>query len=397
MKITLVGMGSGTPGSLTVQGLNALREAELIIGARRLLENLPDGCTGNRAPLYKIEEICALLRMAEAAHVAVAYSGDTGFYSGASALCRALDAAGLSYMVCPGLSSVQLLAAALGRPWQDWKLVSAHGCACIPALVCSADTPTFFLTGGSETPATLCEKLTQSSCGNVQATVGENLGTAAQRLVRGTAQELARQEFAALSVLLVEPCPALRRRVPGLPDEAFIRGKTPMTKQEVRAAVLAKLAVRPGDILWDVGAGTGSVSVEMALAAPAGQVYAAECDADACELIRRNCAKFHAENLHLTAGKAPEVLVNWPAPDAVFIGGSKGNLAAIMDAALAANPAVRLCISAIALETLQQAIAALAAHGLSARVTQIAVSRSKAAGSLHLLMANNPVFLIVRE
>ena len=397
MKITLVGMGSGTPGSLTMQGLNALREAELIIGARRLLECLPDGCTGNRAPLYKIEEICALLRTTEAAYVAVAYSGDTGFYSGASALCRALDVAGLPYMVCPGLSSVQLLAAALGRPWQDWKLVSAHGCACTPALVCSADTPTFFLTGGSETPATLCEKLTQSSCGNVQATVGENLGTAAQRLVRGTAQELARQEFAALSVLLVEPCPALQRRVPGLPDEAFIRGKTPMTKQEVRAAVLAKLAVRPGDILWDVGAGTGSVSVEMALAAPAGQVYAAECDADACELIHRNRAKFHAENLHLTAGKAPEVLVNWPAPDAVFIGGSKGNLAAIMDAALAANPAVRLCISAIALETLQQAIAALTAHGLSAQVTQIAISRSKAAGSLHLLMANNPVFLIVRE
>ena len=110
MKITLVGMGSGTPGSLTMQGLNALREAELIIGARRLLESLPDGCTGNRAPLYKIEEICALLRTTEAAHVAVAYSGDTGFYSGASALCRALDAAGLPYMVCPGLSSVQLLA-----------------------------------------------------------------------------------------------------------------------------------------------------------------------------------------------------------------------------------------------------------------------------------------------
>ena len=109
MKITLVGMGSGTPGSLTMQGLNALREAELIIGARRLLESLPDGCTGNRAPLYRIEEICALLRTTEAAHVAVAYSGDTGFYSGASALCRALDAAGLPYMVCPGLSSVQLL------------------------------------------------------------------------------------------------------------------------------------------------------------------------------------------------------------------------------------------------------------------------------------------------
>ena len=397
MRIDLVGMGSGAPGSLTMQGLAALRGAEIIIGARRLLAALPEGCTENRAPLYKIEEICALLQTTPAARVAVAYSGDTGFYSGAAALCRALDAKGLAYTVCPGLSSVQLLAAALGRPWQDWKLVSAHGCACAPAVVCSADAPTFFLTGGAETPATLCEKLAQSSCGEVAATVGENLGTDAQCLVAGTVQELARQEFAALSVLLVEPCPGLARRVPGLPDEAFIRGKTPMTKQEVRAAVLAKLAVRPGDTLWDVGAGTGSVSVEMALAAPLGEVWAAECDADACELIRQNRARFAAENLHLCEGKAPEVLADWPAPDAVFIGGSKGNLRAIVDAALAANPAARLCISAIALETLQQAIAALAAHGLAAQVTQIAVSRTKAAGSLHLLMANNPVFLIVRE
>ena len=190
MKIDLVGMGSGTPGSLTVQGLAALRGAGLIIGARRLLEKLPDGCTENRALLYKVEEICALLQTTSAVQVAVAYSGDTGFYSGAAALCRALDAQGLAYTVHPGLSSVQLLAAALGRPWQGWKLVSAHGCACAPAAVCGADAPTFFLTGGIETPAALCAKLTQSGCGEVAATVGENLGTDDQRLVAGTVQEL---------------------------------------------------------------------------------------------------------------------------------------------------------------------------------------------------------------
>ena len=170
-----------------------------------------------------------------------------------------------------------------------------------------------------------------------------------------------------------------------------------MTKQEVRAAVLAKLAIQPDDILWDVGAGTGSVSVEMALAASEGQVYAAECDPDACELIAQNRAKFAVQNLHLTKGTAPAALADWPAPDAVFIGGSKGNLDAIVEAALAANPAVRLCVSAIALETLQQAVAALTVRGLTAQVTQISVSRTKTAGELHLLMANNPVFLITRE
>jgi len=176
-----------------------------------------------------------------------------------------------------------------------------------------------------------------------------------------------------------------------------LAGEMNALAEEVRAAALAKLAVAPTDTLWDVGAGTGSVSVEMALAAPMGQVYAVECDADACALVRQNQAKFAASNLTLIAGKAPEALQNLPAPDAVFIGGSKGNMQAIVDAALAANPQTRLCIAAIALETLQQSIAALAAHGLAAQVTQIAVSRSKAAGSLHLMMANNPVFLIVRE
>ena len=397
MKITLVGMGSGAPGSLTAAGLETLRGAELIIGARRLLENLPESCTANRAALYKTNEICALLRQTDCAEAAVVFSGDTGFYSGAAALCRALDDAGLPYTVLPGVSSVQLLAAALGRPWQGWRLVSAHGCACDPVAACRAGGTTFFLTGGSETPATLCRQLAAAGLGDAAATVGENLGTPSQRLVTGTAQELAAQRFVPLSVLLVENVPAPLRRTPGLPDAAFIRGKTPMTKQEVRAAALAKLAVSPTDTLWDVGAGTGSVSVELALAAPAGQVYAVECDAEACDLIRQNRAKFAVQNLHLTEGFAPAALAGWPTPNAVFIGGSKGSLQAVVDAALVANPDARLCISAIALETLQEAVAALTAHGLTAQVTQIAVSRSRAAGSLHLLMANNPVFLITRE
>jgi len=112
MKITLVGMGSGAPGGLTVRGLAALQGAGLIIGARRLLQNLPDGCTDNRTALYKTDEICALLQEAGCEQAAVVFSGDTGFYSGAGALCRALDAAGTPYTVEPGVSSVQLLAAA---------------------------------------------------------------------------------------------------------------------------------------------------------------------------------------------------------------------------------------------------------------------------------------------
>ena len=238
-------------------------------------------------------------------------------------------------------------------------------------------------------------KLTAAGLGAAHALVGENLGTPVEAIRFGLARELAEQTFAPLSVLLIERETLPPRRTPGLPDDAFIRGAVPMTKQEVRAAALAKLAVTPTDTLWDVGAGTGSVSVELALAAPAGQVYAVECDPEACKLIQKNREKFAAYNLTLIEGKAPEALDTLPAPDAVFIGGTKGNMDAVIDAVLHKNSVARLCVAAIALETLSAAVAALTAHGLAAEVTQIAVSRTKTAGSLHLLVANNPVFLIM--
>ena len=361
MNVTLIGMGSGQPESLTLQSLAALRQADLILGARRLLAALPAGCTANRAAAYRADEVAELLHTSGAENAVLVYSGDTGFYSGAAALLDKLSALGIRARVLPGLSSVQLLAAALGRPWQDWNLVSAHGRACDPVAECMQGRPAFFLTGGSEDPATLCAQLAAEGFGEVEAAE-------------------------------VQP-----RRTPGLPDEAFERGSVPMTKQEVRAAVLAKLAVHPEDILWDVGAGTGSVSVELALAAPRGRVYAVECDPEGCALIRANRQRFLARNLTLVEGIAPAALADLPAPDAVFIGGSKGSLAAIVDAALEKNPAARICASAIALETLSAAVAALTARGRTVQVSQIAVSRARAVGGLHLMMAQNPIYLITGE
>ena len=395
--ITLIGMGAGTPETLTAQSLAALQQADWIFGTKRLLEQLPAGCTEHRKALYKAEEILAWIAQTKAETPVVLYSGDTGFYSGAAGLLEQLRIQGQEATVLPGISSVQLLAAALGRPWQDWKLASAHGCACDPVAACSAGQPVFFLTGGAETPDTLCAALVRVGLGKTAVTVGEELGTAAQRITQGTAAEIAGQSFASLSVLLVEAVPVPIRRTPGLPDEAFLRGEVPMTKQEVRAAALAKLGVQPEETLWDVGAGTGSVSVELALAAPRGRVYAVECEPEACTLIRKNREKFAAKNLILIEGRAPQALEALPAPNAVFIGGTKGGMAAVVDAVLAKNPHARICISAIALETLSAAIAALTAQGLSAEVTQIAVSRTRPAGRLHLLTANNPIFLITGE
>lgn len=397
MNVTLIGMGSGQPENLTLQGLAALRQADLILGARRLLAVLPAGCTENRAAAYRPDEVAELLQASGAENAVLVYSGDTGFYSGASSMMEKLKALGVRARVLPGLSSIQLLAAALGRPWQRWNLVSAHGRTCDPVAECMQGRPTFFLTGGSEDPATLCAQLAAEGFGDVQGVVGQCLGTPEEKLFRGSVKELAAGRFNSLSVLLVEAAEVLPRRAPGLPDEAFERGDVPMTKQEVRAAVLAKLAVRPEDILWDVGAGTGSVSVELALAAPRGRVYAVECRPEGCALIKANREKFRTRNLVLVEGLAPAALSDLPAPDAVFIGGSKGSLAAIVDAALDKNPDARICVSAIALESLSAAVAALTAKGRTVQVSQIAVSRAKAVGGLHLMMAQNPIYLITGE
>lgn len=393
MQVTLAALGGGTPETMTAGCTAALEQAGCVIGARRLLEQLPRGCTENRIAAINPEAILdEILR--QNTDCAVVYSGDTGFYSGARGLLPLLEKAGIPARVLPGVSSVQLLSARLGRPWQDWNLVSAHGTECGVLAAVSAGRPAFFLTGGVLGPAEICRRLTEAGLGTLPVVIGERLSYPDEAITAGTARELAAGTYAPLSVLLAEAAPREKRRCPGFPDNAFLRGDVPMTKQEVRAAALAKLAAEPADTLWDVGAGTGSVSVELALAAPEGQTFAVECKPEACGLIRANREKFSAWNLQLIAGRAPDALRELPPPDGVFIGGTQGGMAEIVDIILQKNANARICVTAIALETLSAAVAALTEHGLSVHVTQIAVSRSKPAGKLHLLTANNPIFLI---
>lgn len=393
MRVTLAALGGGTPETMTLECAAALKTAGCIIGAKRLLELLPEGCTQNRIAAIRPGAILEEIRR-QGTDCAVVYSGDTGFYSGTRGLLPLLEEAGIAAKVLPGVSSVQLLSARLGRPWQDWNLVSAHGTECGVIAAVTAGKPAFFLTGGALGPAEICKRLAEAGLGTLPVTVGENLSYPEEKITAGTAAALAGEKFAPLSVLLAEAAPVGERRCPGFPDTAFLRGDVPMTKQEVRCAALSKLAVQPGDVLWDVGAGTGSVSVELALAAPVGETFAVECKPDACGLIRANREKFSAWNLQLVEGRAPDVLEKLPPPDGVFIGGTRGGMAEIAAIVLEKNPRARICISAIALETLSAAVAALTEHGLTAHVTQIAVSRTKSAGTLHLLTANNPIFLI---
>lgn len=401
MTIYLTAIGGGTFPTLTGEALRVLMQADVIYGWERTLRDLPDDVTEHRVAVTGSKELLERLQRDAAARepsvetAVVVYSGDTGFYSGARVLLPKLQGAGLSAEVIPGVSSVQILSARLGRPWQDWNLVSAHGVACDPVTEVMKGKATCFLTGGKTGAKDLCAALCDAGLGNLSAVLAEDLTYETEQIRSGTVRSFAETDAAVLNLLLVEAAPVLPARCGGYPDSHFERGKVPMTKREVRAVALAELGVAPTDTVWDIGAGTGSVSVELALAAKEGRAYAIECDPEALALTRRNRERFCAWNLNVCEGTAPEGLDAWPAPDAVFVGGSRGNLADILEAVLAANPAARVCVAAITLETLNEAERVFKAHGVELRMTQVAAARTSAVGSYHMLKGMDPVFLIL--
>ena len=405
MSVILAGTGCGSLDNMTIEVRQALLDADLIIGAKRLVEGLPEEFSGQRQPAIYAQEICDMIREAQEkevdVRVCVAFSGDSGFYSGTRSLLPLLEEAGIQAKILPGISSIQLFAARLQQPWQDWRLVSAHGTDCDAVTEVMQGQPVFFLTGGKLTPAELCDQLTKAGLGGLQVTVGERLTYDDELIVTGTAEEFAQQSFPPLSVMLAQPARTAGDLTPGIADEQFIRGEVPMTKETVRAAILGHLQIRREDTVWDVGAGTGSVSVEMAMKASAGRVYAVEREREGILLIRQNREKFGTWNLCPVEGAAPEALQDLPAPDRVFIGGSGGHLAEIMDIVLEKNPRARICVSAIVLETMQEAVAAMAAAGMDAKIVQVAVSTArrlgKGPGVKHMMMAGNPIFIITGQ
>ena len=393
MRIDLIGFGMDSPRTLTLAARRALGQAQLVLGAPRLLTLAKHLCSGPFLDAISPGEIQKILQKMNPERAAVLYSGDLGFYSGAEGLRRALPEAELvSY---PGISSVQYFAAKLGMPWQDWRFVSAHGADADPAPQLMLAPRCFFLTDPKHTPAALCAALTRDGLGDCACFVGEYLGAPEEKITWGPARELAQKTFSPLCVLLVCRGDFSFRPAPGLPDQAFLRQPgIPLTKQMVRAAILAKLSPRPGQIAWDLGCGSGGVSTELALALAPGRVFALDRDPEACRLTLQNAHRLGAYNLTAAPGLLPDALAGLPRPDLVFLGGGTAFAPQALRAALALNPNVRFALTAVSLEGLSAGLAALEGAGLEADLTQLSVSRAEKKGSHRLLMAQNPVFLL---
>lgn len=393
-KITLLGIGMGNIDNMTIEGRKVCEHADVIIGAKRMLESL----TGFHKPVfdsYRPEEINEFIDShAEYWNIVVALSGDIGFYSGATKLTNALKMYELE--VLPGISSVVYLCSKIKMAWQDVKFISNHGRYENLIGAVKTNQKVFSLLGGQDSVGSLCQKLIYYGLEDVVVYLGEQLSYADEKITKGSPKQLMNLSFTEPCVILIENTEARNSVIShGISDDSFIRGKVPMTKEEIRSISISKLRLNKDAIIYDIGAGTGSVSVEMALQAMDGTVYAIEKKSEAIALIEENKKKFGADNLLVIEGIAPEAMEQLPDPTHAFIGGSSGNLKDIMMLLLYKNPKVRIVINAITLETISEALQCVKNLEVTeVEVVQISISKSQTIGDYHMMMGQNPVYII---
>jgi precorrin-6Y C5,15-methyltransferase (decarboxylating) len=397
--VTLVGIGDDGCAGLTSRAANAIARAQVLAGGERQLDFFPD-FRGERVVLkdglVKALERIALL--AEEHNVCILASGDPLFYGIGALVMKKLGAEQVEVIPQPG--SLQLAFARAGLAWHDAAFISLHGrpLAGLVARLKRLSKAGIF-TDPENTPARIAAHLLDHGESAWRAWVCENLGGPDERVRTLALADLARlTDVSDLNVLvLLRDDPAWRppQALPFLHEDAFAKRmpkKGLITKREVRLLSLAAMQLRPDSVVWDIGAGSGSVAIEAGLIACEGRVYAVEVDPEGVAICIDNVRTHGADNVRVIAGRAPEALADLESPDAVFVGGSKGSMAAIVETALERlRPGGRLCANAITLENAAECYQAIRARGLTPEVTLLQVSRAEPLAHYLRYEALNPI------
>ena len=391
--VNVIGIGMGGSG-LTMTAKQRIDESDLLVGAKRMVESVVYG--KDVLEEYRSDEIIDYLRKnPKYRNISVLMSGDIGFYSGAKKLLDKLDRNEFDVHTEPGISSAVYLCSKIGTSWQDVYMTSAHGREANLVGLSRIHSKVFTLLSEEESVHAMAKQFIDYDM-DVMITVGQDFGYETERIFTGSPKDVLEQSFGKLCVALIQNDSPVTSNAISIPDEEFTRGDAPMTKSEVRALSVAKLKLSDDSIIYDIGAGTGSVSIEMALVAVNGSVYAIEKEDPAADLIEVNKVKFKTPNVQVIRGLAPEAMADLPAPTHAFIGGSSGNLKDIIACLLDKNPDIRIVINSVTIETLEETTQVIKQFNLvEEEITCINVSKARKLGKYHLMTAQNPVYIAV--
>ena len=407
LNITLAGVGMGSQASLTKEVEQAIKEADIILGAKRMIDIYEPRL--EKKPYYMAGDIIPYLKKLqgndtfyEDKNVVILFSGDSGFYSGCQSLYRSLRAetesgaldADISIM--PGISSIAYLAACTGESYQDAEICSIHGRKQANlADIIRHNSKTFMLMSGVNDVNSLGQLLLDAGLNQCIVIAGYELSYETQEIMALTPIECVELKKEGLYTCLIKnPNAGDRRLTHGKADSEFIRDKVPMTKEEVREVSICKLRLTDKALVYDIGSGTGSIAMEMAGLSPDLKVYAIERKPEAVALIKKNKEKFKLDNIEVIEAEAPEGLDELPKPTHVFIGGSGGNLNEILNTLYSMNDSMRIVITAVSLETIVQIKDILSAYPIANEdIVELQVNRSKVIGKYHMMQAENPVWI----
>lgn len=389
-NLYIIGAGMGHISDLTEYAADIIKNADIVYGSARLYEQYKVLNTNISAPKYS--EIESVLEKDTLKNTVLLVSGDVLFYSIAKKIQEKFNEK-YNIELVPGISSMQYFLSKLNIIDYNVKAVSMHGRnnSCLGPV--SYNEYTFMLTGGDKKADNIINELYNAGLDYVYVYAGENLHSDDERIVSGKISKMLDYKFSSLTVLLIHNKEYVNPKT-NLRDNDFIRGKAPMTKEDIRWLSACYLGIEDNDTVYDVGAGTGSCAIEFAGHAKEGLVYAVEKEDEAFELINTNKKNLKRHNVISIKGSAPEILINLPAPDKVFIGGSSKTMKDIFKIVYEKNNHVKITVTAITLETIAAATDAFKDYNIEPDIVCINSAKSKKAGPYHMMMGNNPVYII---
>ncbi len=391
-------VGVAPDGNLSPPAQRLIEKAEIVFGGERLLQMFPSVVGEKVIVKNNLDEVAGRLSAnLGLKRMIVLASGDPSFFGIARILVEKVGRRKVE--IIPNVSSMQVAFARIKESWDDATLVSVHSRRIEDILGTIRSSPKVgIFTDNKNTPGKIARVLLEHGLDDCRVHVCQDLGSDEERVTSTSLRSLSRAtEFSPLSIMILvrEVSDSPEERLLGIPDEMFSRKAGLITKLEVRAVSLAKLALKERSVVWDIGAGSGAVSIEASLLARRGHVFAIEKDGRGIANIRRNIRKFRTPNITVVQALAPDGLEGLPDPSAVFIGGSGGEMGAILDyVCRRLKPGGRVVGNIATIENLHRAVAGLEANGFAVETTLVNIARSRDISGLTRMEGLNPVFIV---